>query len=207
MRKFSVFLAIPAAVALACAGTAIAMPTADVNAIVTQTMLAYTVEAALTYAAVPSPTIEVAPTNTAAPTPTVEVVSPTQTQPASPAPEENAPDPLPASHTGVILNNGECFNFDNGQVTPPDGQCDVWLAEPALFRQQNGAQLSGYVTLLAPTRSHCASGRYEPGDLAVQTDLYMCFITNEGRIGFVVVRQYRGEAPFTGIVFDYWVFE
>lgn len=193
MRKFYVFLTILAAAALACGGTATTMPTADVHAIVTQTMLAYTVEAALTYAAAPSPT--------------VEAPSPSQTQPAPPTPAEIAPNPLPASHTGVILNNGECFNFDNGLVTPPDDQCDVWLAEPALFRQQNGAQLSGYVTLSPPTRGHCATGRYEPGDLAVQTDLYMCFITNEGRIGFVVVRQYRGGVPFTGIVFDYWVFE
>jgi len=36
--------------------------------------------------------------------------------------------------------------------------------------------------------------------------MYMCFITNEGRIGFIVVREYRGGIPFTGIVFDYWVF-
>lgn len=121
-------------------------------------------------------------------------------------PAETAPDPLPASTTGVVLNNGECFNFDNGQVTAPDAECDVWLAEPALFRQMNDMLLSGYVTLTPPTRTTCVEGRYEPGDLALQTDLYMCFITNEGRVGFVVVRSYRGD-PLTGVVFDYWVFE
>ena len=121
-------------------------------------------------------------------------------------PEEIAPDPLSASTTGVALNNGECFNFDNGQVTEPDSECDVWLPEPALFRQINGMQLSGYVTLTAPTRTYCGEGRYEPGDLAVQTDMYMCFITNEGRVGFVVARSYLGE-PISGIVFDYWVFD
>jgi len=122
-------------------------------------------------------------------------------------PAETAPDPLPASNTGVILNNGECFNFDNGQVTAPDTECDVWLVEPALFRQMNDAQVSGYVTLTAPTRTYCLEGRYEPGDLALQTDLFMCFITNEGQAGFVVVRSYLGAIPFSGVTFDYWVFE
>jgi len=122
-------------------------------------------------------------------------------------PAETAPDPLPASNTGVILNNGECFNFDDGQVTAPDTECDVWLVEPALFRQMNDAQVSGYVTLTAPTRTYCLEGRYEPGDLALQTDLFMCFITNEGQAGFVVVRSYLGAIPFSGVTFDYWVFE
>ncbi|RME89262.1 MAG: hypothetical protein D6770_05055 [Anaerolineae bacterium] len=80
------------------------------------------------------------------------------------------------------------------------------MVEPALFRQMNGAQVSGYVTLTPPTRSQCLAGRYEPGDLAVQTDMYMCFITNEGNVGFIVVRSYRGSPVFTGITFDYWVF-
>jgi hypothetical protein len=112
------------------------------------------------------------------------------------------------AYTGVILNNGECFNFDNGQVVPaPDAQCDVWLVEPALFRQVNGAQLSGYnVSYEPPTRSHCVSATFDPTDLAIQTDLNMCFHSNEGQVGFIVVREYRGSVPFTGIVFDYWVF-
>ncbi len=121
-------------------------------------------------------------------------------------PVEIAPDPLPAATTGIVLNHGECFNFDSGQVSAPDGECDVWLAEPTLFRQVNGMQLSGYVTLTAPTRTYCVEGRYEPGDLAVQTDMYMCFITNEGQVGFVVVRNYLGQ-PISAIVFDYWLFD
>lgn len=133
-----------------------------------------------------------------------ETLAPTDTV-ASPA--ETAPDPLPASTTGVVLNNGECFNFDAGQVTAPDAECDMWLVEPALIRQMNGAQISGYVTLTAPARTQCVQGHYETGDLALQTDLYMCFITNQGRVGFVVVRSYLGAVPFTGVAFDYWVFE
>jgi len=135
---------------------------------------------------------------------TMDTPQPTETVAV---PVEIAPEPLPASAKGIILNNGECFNFDNDQVTAPDTECDVWLAEPGLFRQMNGAQVSGYVTMTAPTRTYCVEGRYEPGDLAVQTDLYMCFISSDGRIGFVVARSYLGAIPFTGIVFDYWVFE
>jgi hypothetical protein len=111
------------------------------------------------------------------------------------------------THTGIILNVGECFNFDKGQVTAADAQCDVWLDPGSyLLHQMNGARISGYVTMEPPTRSYCAANRYEPGDLAIQTDLYMCFFSNEGRIGFIVVREYRGGIPITGIVFDYWVF-
>jgi hypothetical protein len=196
MRKLCLLLALLGMVALACGTTTVVTPTTDVSGIVAQTMAAYTVEALLTQAAVPSETPSATPSLTPSPT----VVTPTST------PEENAPDPLPVAYTGVILNNGECFNFDDGGVSVPDQRCDVWLTQPGLFRQMNGAQLSGYVTLDPPTRTHCATGRYEPGDLAIQTDLYMCFITDEGRVGFIVVREYRGSVPFTGIVFDYWVF-
>jgi hypothetical protein len=196
MRKLCLLLALLGMVALACGTTTVVTPTMDVNGIVAQTMAAYTVEALLTQAAIPSETPSTTPSLTPSPT----VVTPT------PTPEENAPDPLPVAYTGVILNNGECFNFDDGGVSVPDQRCDVWLTQPGLFRQMNGAQLSGYVTLDPPTRTHCATGRYEPGDLAIQTDLYMCFITDEGRVGFIVVREYRGNMPITGIVFDYWVF-
>jgi hypothetical protein len=133
-----------------------------------------------------------------------DTLPPTETQEP---PVESAPDPLPAFNTGFMLNNGECLNFDNGQVGAPDADCDIWLVEPALFRQMNGAQLSGYVTMTAPTRTHCKEARYEPDDLAIQTDLYMCFITNEGKVGFIVARSYLGGIPSTGIVVDYWVFD
>jgi len=204
MRKIYLFLALLTLIALACGTTTtVTPPTADVSSIVAQTLAAYTVEAALTQAVgatQPPPLPPATPTTLPTETPPPPPPLPTAT------PEEVAPNPLPMTHTGVILNNGECFNFDNGAVSAPDGQCDVWLYQSAMFRQMNGAQISGYVTMEPPTRSHCAAGHYEPGDLAVQTDLYMCFFSNEGRIGFIVVREYRGGIPSTGIVFDYWVF-
>jgi hypothetical protein len=204
MRKLYLLLALLGMVVLACGTTTVVTPTTDVNGIVVQTMAAYTVEALLTQAAIPSETPPAIPSETPPATPSL-TPSPTVATPTS-TPEEVAPNPLPVGYTGVILNNGECFNFDDGGVSVPDQRCDVWLQQSGLFRQMNGAQLSGYVTMDPPTRTKCVNGRYEPGDLAVQTDLYMCFITDEGRVGFIVVREYRGSVPFTGIVFDYWVF-
>jgi hypothetical protein len=139
---------------------------------------------------------------------TLPVIAPPPTPTPKPTatPVENAPDPLPADHTGIVMNIGQCFNFDTGQVTTPDAQCDLYLASHVVFQNRNGAKISGYTTFTAPTRSHCLSAKYEPGDLAVQTDLYMCEITSQGQPGFIVVRAYLGSIPFTGIVFDYWVF-
>lgn len=199
MRKILAFLVALELTVLAC-GTTPALtanstpePTLDMDLAIAQTLTAM------------APTIDSNAVLTQAAA-TVETVL-TQNAPAvsTPLPVEAAPDPLPASTTGVILNNGECFDFDTGQVTVLDAQCDVWLVESALFRQVNGAQLSGYATFLPPTRSQCLGGRYEPGDLAIQTDLYLCLITNQGFPGFVVARSYRGGVPATGIVFDYWV--
>ena len=224
MRKITYLLAFIALVSLACtvSGTENPTPTLDVSDIVEQTLAAYTAAAAQTQVAesgtqaaqtlaaytqlaqtpLPSPSETPPPPPQATETP----VPPPPTNTLPPPPQENAPDPLPAMNTGIILDNGQCFNFDNGQITTPDAQCDVWLMDNGAFRQLNGAQISGYVTFDPPTRSHCASARYEPGDLAVQTDLYMCVTTNEGQYGFIVVRDYRGGIPATGIVFDYWVF-
>lgn len=199
MKKMLPLLAVLTAFSLTCSNLSSILPTASPNLavltpsmapkdITNQTLVANTMQAVLTQVA--------APPQQATATPS-----------AAPEPGENAPDLLPGANTGILLNTGECFNFDTGQVTSPDSQCDVSLAQPMLFHQLNGAQISGYVTLSAPSRSYCASARYEPGDLAVQTDLFMCFITNQSQVGFVVVRSYRGDIPYTGVVFDYWIFQ
>ncbi|GEM_PF-1183982 len=215
MRSLGFALAFLALLALACGTTTPLPPTPDVGTLVAQTMAAYTHEAEATQVvqtlaalqtqvAASSATPLSAPptaTNTAEPAPTVAAPSP------SPVPAEFAPNPLPAAYTGVMLQNGECFDFDSGQVfASADSQCDIWLVEPALIRQRNGARVSGYVTQTPPGRSACLGARYEPGDLAMQTDLYYCFITNTGQPGFLLPTHYLGGIPPTGIVFDYWVF-
>jgi hypothetical protein len=176
---------------LACLSTPSPAPTIDVNQLVTQTFAALTANA---------PTATVAPLEPSL-TPTV-VLTDIPTVPV----DATAPSPLPVTHTGIILNAGDCFDFDTGAVTPLNASCDMYMAEGALIRQTNGAQISGYVTFEPPSRSDCIAGRYEPGDLAAQTDLYMCFKSNNGGTGFVVVREYRPGIPIPGIVVDYWLF-
>ncbi|MGH2581273.1 MAG: hypothetical protein ACRDFQ_00060 [Anaerolineales bacterium] len=119
---------------------------------------------------------------------------------------ETAPDPLPAANTSIALNAGECFDFDTGAISTPDGDCDMWAVEGALVRQMNGAKMSGYVTSAPPSNSYCILAAYDPNDIAIQTDLYMCFISNQGTPGFVVARSYIGSVPFTGFIFDYWLY-
>ena len=122
--------------------------------------------------------------------------------------QQTAPDPLPSSHTGFNMNTGECFDYDTGlMLSAPDGECDIWLAESVLLKQVNKAQTSGYTTFTPPSLSACQSAQYDPNDLAVQTDLYMCFTSNQGNYGFIVARGYLGSVPFTGIVFDYWLYQ
>jgi hypothetical protein len=217
MRKLAVSLTLLALLALACGATVPStpspVPTQDVGAAVTQTLAAITNEAATgqslatnaastlqTVYTVAAQTVEAVLTQSAVP---VITASSTPTDIIN----ELAPDPLPITNTDSLLNVGECFDEDTGLTGQPDQQCDLYLdtVNAGLFKQMNGAKLSGYVTMTPPTRSHCATATYEPGDLAIQTDLYYCFISNQGAVGFIVVRQYMG-MPMTGIVFDYWVF-
>jgi len=178
MRKLAAIIVLLALVALACSTTPVP-PTADVSTIVAGTLAAYTVETALTQAS-PAATVTGPPQVTA-------------------KPEEVAPNPLPAANTGISL--------DSGQVNVPGARCDLLLTQSGLFHQVNGSKLSGNnVSYSPPTRSKCVAGVYAAGDLAIQTDLHMCFISNQSRTGFVLARQYLGSAPLTGIVFDYWVF-
>jgi len=215
MRSLGFALAFLVLLALACGSVTPPPPTPDVGVLVAQTMTAYTHEAEATQVV---QTLEALQTQVAASSTTPLSVPPAVTSTAEPAPtvaalpsstmrEEFPPDPLPAAYTGVTLQNGECFDFDSGQVfASANSQCDIWLVEPALIRQQNGARVSGYVTSTPPGRSACLGARYEPGDLAMQTDLYFCFITNAGQPGFLVPTHYQGGIPPTGIVFNYWVF-
>lgn len=196
--------------ALTCGRLPTLSPEQDIATVIAQTLTAHAQEEVVTQAA---QTLAAAMTQLAAfsqtPPPVVEAGTPMPTNTPLPAvpsatPAEFAPDPLPAAYTGVALHVGECFNLDAGQVVAsPDSQCDLWLVEAILIRQQNNARVSGYVTLQPPSRSYCQGARYELGDLAIQTNMYYCFITNEGQVGFFVPRGYLDT---NGFVFDYWIF-
>ncbi len=218
MRSLACAFCLFSLVALACGGMPLPSSGQDIATAVEQTLDAYTLEAGATQvaqtlaaavtqlAALSETPLPPSPAEPAATAPTTTATPPSPVPPTATV-EQTAPDPLPATHRDVILHNGECFDFDSGQVVASsDARCDLWLVEPALMRPWGGAQISGYVTQQPPSRSYCLGARYEPGELAIQTDLYYCLITNEGHPGFIVPRDYLGGIPFSGFVFDYWVF-
>ena len=213
MRQLILLTAISTLIllALACGASAPPTPTRDINAVVVETLAAHTVEAALTAAVIP-PTATMPPsppptaTTPSLPPPTT-APSPTATILPTAAPQEIAPEPLPASNTGIVLYPNDCFDLDTGGVSAAlTPGCDLLVPAPMLLRPQNGAQISGYVTFEVPTRSQCLAARYEPGDLSPNSDLYMCFRTNAGRYGFIVQRMDAPGAPPGRMIVDYWVF-
>jgi hypothetical protein len=140
--------------------------------------------------------------------PTDTTIPPTPTATPIP-PDVTPPSPLPASHTGIILNDDECYDLDSGDAPyVRDDDCDILLVYPQILRPQNGAQLSGYADATPPSLSTCNAKVYDPGDLGPNTDRYICFFTNEGNYGFIVQRA--DGAPFDvashRLVFDWWLY-
>jgi hypothetical protein len=144
--------------------------------------------------------------------------SPTETAPSlptllpstdTPIPDQFAPSPLPAANTGIILKEGECYDLDTGDAPYVlDADCDVLMVPIQILRPQNGAMLCGHATFDPPSLAQCQTAAYDAGDLAPNTDLYICFRSNEGRYGFLVQRH--DGAPFavasTRLVLDWWVY-
>jgi len=151
----------------------------------------------------------VPPTDTPMPAPPTNTnIPPTASNTPIP-PDATAPSPLPASHTGIILNDGECYDLDDGNAPYVlDADCDILLVYPLILRPQNGAQLSGYADLTPPSLGTCMGKAFDAGDLAPNTDLYICFHTDEGNYGFIVQRP--DGAPFEvsshRLVFDWWLY-
>jgi hypothetical protein len=150
--------------------------------------------------ATPTPAPLPPPSDTPAPVPT-----PTDT----PIPDATAPSPLPMTHTGIILNDGECYDLDDGNAPYVlDADCDILKVYPQILRPQNGALLSGYADLTPPSLSDCMGKVFDAGDLAPNTDLYICFLSDEGHYGFIVQRP--DGAPFEisshRLILDWWVY-
>jgi hypothetical protein len=166
----------------------------------------------------PSPDPPAPPTDTTMPAPPTDTTMPAPpTDTPMPAPPTDTPvsldvtppSPLPASHTGIILNDDECYDLDTGDAPyVRDDDCDILLVYPQILRPQNGAQLSGYAEMTPPSSGTCNAKAFDPGDLAPNTDLYICFFTNEGNYGFIVQRP--DGAPFDvashRLVFDWWLY-
>jgi hypothetical protein len=148
------------------------------------------------------------------PPPTVTLAGP---PPASPSPPTDtpepgdavAPDPLPVNTTGQILNRGECFDLDAGQVVDADdASCDVRLAGsdepgPHLY-PQNGARFDS-AFFEQPTRAQCQAAPIEEGMFDPLSEVNICYQTNTGHYGFIRITSSLGP-PVERIVFDWWTY-
>lgn len=129
--------------------------------------------------------------------------------PAGPTPTPTAdysypPDPLPPGSTGFILKAGECWDLDS--MTPViDTFCDLALDNNGVLTPRNLALLGGTGRQSAPTLNTCRSEALASDPAAPLTDLYLCFQTNKGVYGFLVLRE---DQMLTNqqMVFDIWLF-
>jgi len=139
--------------------------------------------------------------------PTLAAASPS---PPTDTPEDvAAPDPLPVNTTGQILDRGECFDLDAGQVVAAgDAGGDVCLAdsgEPAPHLYPQGGARFDSAFFEQPTRAQCQAAPLEEGMFDPISDVNICFQTNEGRYGFVRVTSGL-EPPVDRLVFDWWTY-
>ena len=101
-----------------------------------------------------------------------------------------APDPLTVAYTGLIFEAGTCYDLDvlqSGDVM--DSDRDLCMNRFGLLEPQNGGLMSGYATMVPPSKGECITPNLLPDPIAVQTDLYLCFQTNQGVYGFFVARE------------------
>ncbi|MBI4731586.1 MAG: hypothetical protein HY781_05570 [Chloroflexi bacterium] len=114
------------------------------------------------------------------------------------------PDPLPASNTGFILKAGECWDLDT--MTPViDTFCDLALDSNGVLTPRNLALLGGTGRQSPPTLDTCRAETLASDPAAPLTDLHLCFQTNTGVYGFLVLRD---DQMLTNqqMVFDIWLF-
>ncbi|MFN2144181.1 MAG: hypothetical protein ACK2T7_02460 [Anaerolineales bacterium] len=116
-----------------------------------------------------------------------------------------APDPLPVNYTGLIFEEGECYNLDSYQpVAGNDTERDICMHTFGLLEPENGGRISGYATQDPPSKGYCNTPDLLPDPVAVQTDLYLCIQTGRGLIGFFVAREYQMD--LNRVIFDLYLF-
>lgn len=198
-QKWIVLLLVVFGLSLACSlnPTPVPEPTAteDRQAIIETSVAA-------TLAAQPT---EVPPTDEPAPAPT-DTLEPTAEPTEEPTPGDVvAPDPLGPGYTGLIFDFGTCYDFDTYQPVPEgDASVDACLNPYGMLSFYNGALMSGYATFDPPTRNDCMASALSPGDLAPNSDLYLCLQTSLGSYGFFVERDLQlDQNRFT---FDLYIF-
>jgi hypothetical protein len=157
----------------------------------------------------PSPT-PVPPTNTALP-PTLSPTDPPVIDKPLPEPPTKPPvitdlyppDPLGPQYTGMWFSAAACNDMDALLSIDTTQTCDLYLqASAAMLEPINGALITGYATSHPPSLNTCQAVALGAAPVAVQTDAYLCFLTNERRYGFIVVREHGD----MGITYDAYVF-
>ncbi len=144
-------------------------PTSTLDLAVTGTIAAIFTEAAAFQTAAWSPTSETGtPSPSIAPDPRS---SPTQT-----------PTPLVI----YVLAEGECFDLDTATYEP-EAACDVRLEGHPIFVPINGAKFSGQGSFAMPSQSDCEETHYNELPFAPQLNIYVCFQTNLGNNGYLVM--------------------
>ena len=148
-------------------------------------------------------TLNAPPADTPIPIPTD-----TQVPPPTDTPDPNtifAPDPLPAPYTGLIFEEGACYDFDTYfPVAADDPARDICMLTYGLLEPENGGLISGYASNGPPSKGYCINPNLLPDPVAVQTDLHLCIQTNLGVYGFFVARDYQMET--NRIIFDLYLF-
>ena len=133
---------------------------------------------------------------------------PIVTEEPSPTPEPAdiyTPNPLGPEFSGMWIAVGTCYDMDI-LYTSEGEACDLVLEQDGLLFPVYGALLSGYAFDTEPDLVKCIeviSIIQNDDPVAVQSDLYMCFLTNAGRYGFFVARQIDIQ---NGIAFDAYLF-
>ena len=115
-----------------------------------------------------------------------------------------APDPLGPEWSSMAFSGGKCYDLD-ALYYAEEAACDVSLsADGWLITPQNGALFSGNGSLIVPSLNDCKAAQMSTDPIALMSDLYLCFKTNQGVYGFFVMR----EAPQSSglIVFDAYLF-
>ncbi len=199
MKKNRYLLFVPVVFLLMLCACTIVMDTASTS-VDFDAMVAQTAAVAMTQTAASSPRMEAGSPQAGANLPEA-TAGPTVT----PAPDYRfPPDVLPAANTGYIFKAGECWDLDNMQPVI-DTLCDLAIDRNGILTPRNQALISGVGRLDAPYLEQCQSDAVEQDPAAPLTDMYLCFQTNKGMYGFLVLRE-DSMLKAQQMVFDVWLF-
>ncbi len=114
------------------------------------------------------------------------------------------PDPQGPQYIGMWFAAGTCIDLDAIDTPAGNGSCDLQLQpSAAMLDPINGAQITGQATSKPPSLNTCRSVELRTSTVAIQTEAYLCFLTNAGRYGFFVARK---DLLQKGVTYDAYIF-